>query len=786
MVQVSRLTADIDCMTDAGGHTVANVAIQHVETDEAATRPGWRLDVALLVIGGIVLQALVGSGQFGDGVLAAVVAQILPVAVFVWTWRGLRSMPIYARGAWTWLLTGLAMWMLGDMAWAFIDLTVDRVPPASWADALYISGYPALALGIRKLVTLRSPGISREDTVDSIAMALAGVLFAWFTMVAPVRDEAATWIVQGLRSGYALGDGLLLAAIAWLLFTPGKRCRSLILALAFAFGVFVLDVSYFALASVGAGRGIAAVNALYPVAYLLLGLAIRDRTVVEVTASTHLSTSRMNPVRLAISGATLYVAPVIVFVQGRSHINGAVLMLFGSLALSTLVLVRIILVVRDREDMEQAAAHRALHDGLTGFANRELFLAHVQRALANQARTGAPIAVLFIDLDRFKSVNDTWGHAIGDLVLIEVSNCMRACVRAADVVARIGGDEFAVLCEGAGDDVVQQIADRLVDALPNDMGEEARLLSASVGVAVNQAGEQIDAEALVHRADLAMYRIKADGGRAWQRFDQDMERWANEQRMVETDLAGALERHEMRLMYQPIVQLDPPAVVGVEALLRWDRPGSGTVSPAVFIPVAEATGLIVSIGEWVMHEACRFAAQHQDLYVTLNVSAVQVNRSDIVSALQRAIDASGVQPERLVVELTESALMTNVDKVQSTLQQLVDLGVRISLDDFGTGYSSLAYLDRFPVSTVKVDRSLVDRIESDSAQGAVVRAVVGLAPALGFTVVAEGVERESQRDALAALGIPLCQGWLFAPALAPEKLDEYIASFRVEATALLS
>ncbi|MGK5169062.1 putative bifunctional diguanylate cyclase/phosphodiesterase [Geodermatophilus sp. CPCC 205761] len=427
--------------------------------------------------------------------------------------------------------------------------------------------------------------------------------------------------------------------------------------------------------------------------------------------------------------------------------------------------------ITDRKRAEQALAHQATHDTLTGLANRALFADRVDQALRRRARGGPSGAVVFIDLDGFKAVNDSLGHQAGDALLITVADRLRSAVRAGDTVARLGGDEFAVLVEQADDgtDEVGATAARVLDVLgrPMHLAGQRVAISGSVGIAVAHDGAT--AESLVRDADIAMYAAKVAGRGRSVVFDPAMRAAALERRRLEQELTGALAADQFRLVYQPVVDLADERVVGFEALLRWESPTLGAVAPNDFVPVAEELGLIGDIGAWVLREACRTAAawrrEHAgaaDTTMAVNVSAVQLASADLLDHVRAALAASGLPAEALVLEVTETALVDDPERAAESLVALRELGVRMALDDFGTGYSSLGYLRQFTVDVLKVDRSFVATIADDGEVPAIVRGLIDLGRALDLEVVAEGVETAAQRDLLAAGRCDRAQGYLFA------------------------
>ena len=456
----------------------------------------------------------------------------------------------------------------------------------------------------------------------------------------------------------------------------------------------------------------------------------------------------------------------------------------------------VMLDVTESKALERELAHQAFHDSLTGLPNRALFQDRLGHSLARSGREGRYVAALFMDLDNFKVINDSLGHEVGDGLLVEVAGRLGACVRPGDTAARLGGDEFAVLLENiAGTDDAVAVADRIAEALSEPFGLGGRdvYVSASIGVALG-GGSTEDApglDDLIRRADLAMYGAKKKGKAGHEVFDPSMNAAAHARLGLENDLRRAIERDEFKLFYQPKVRVTPgrggaDEVVGVEALIRWEHPERGLVSPAEFIPVAEETGLIVPIGRWVLEEACRRAVEWQGaagngepFVMGVNLSARQFADRGLVGDVSRILEETGLPPAALELEITESVVMDDAPTTTSLLGELKDLGVRLSIDDFGTGYSSLSYLQRFPVDYLKVDRSFVGNIgrAGESSEDAViVGGIVSLARDLGLRVVAEGVETAEQLLRLREMGCDMAQGYYFSRPLPQGAMDEMLRS----------
>jgi diguanylate cyclase (GGDEF)-like protein len=420
--------------------------------------------------------------------------------------------------------------------------------------------------------------------------------------------------------------------------------------------------------------------------------------------------------------------------------------------------------ITDRQRAEQRIAHMARHDALTDLPNRLLFRERLAEALAGVSR-GNKLAVLFLDLDRFKGVNDTLGHPMGDELLKMVAARLRHSVREVDTVARVGGDEFAIIQTGIEQPTDTAIlAQRIGEAVraPYDLAGHAVVVDTSIGIAMSP-NDGTEPDGLLKAADMALYGAKADGRGTYRFFEPAMDMRMKARRELETALRQALAAGQFELHYQPLVNVDDKRITGCEALLRWNHPERGMVSPAEFTPVAEEIGLIVPLGEWVLRKACLDAASWPDgIKVAVNLSPIQVTNQNLVPLVISALAAAGLPARRLEVEITESVLMHNTEKNTATLHRLRELGVRISMDDFGTGYSSLSYLRKFPFDKIKIDRSFISGLPDDNESIAIVRAVAGLAANLNMAATAEGVETAEQLAAIRALGCVEMQGYLFS------------------------
>ncbi len=434
--------------------------------------------------------------------------------------------------------------------------------------------------------------------------------------------------------------------------------------------------------------------------------------------------------------------------------------------------------ISGRKHFEAQLARSAFYAALTGLPNRALFLDRLERAIARAAREeNHSFAVLFLDLDRFKNVNDSLGHLAGDELLVEAGRRFESCLRPGDTVARLGGDEFAVLLEGLADEAaIETIATRVGRELekPFQLDGHEVFITVSIGVAPAQGGETRAVE-LLRNADTAMYRAKGLGRARHATFDTSMHQSAVRLLELESDLWRALERDELRVYFQPIVELQSGRIQALEALVRWQHPVRGLVSPGEFIPLAEETGLIVPIGWWVLEEACRHAASWADnLDLGVNLSSQQFSQPDSLDRISGALERTGFAANRLKLEITESVIMGNTESANTMLRGLRAMGVELAMDDFGTGYSSLSYLHRFPLDTLKIDRSFVAQMNSGSRNDQIVRTILNLARGLSIKVVAEGVESEEQLRVLRDMGCDAAQGFFFARPLPPELLRELL------------
>jgi diguanylate cyclase (GGDEF)-like protein len=753
-----------------------------------------------------------GSGTPSTQTVSNVGLTVVPLVVAVACIR--RALRLHGSLRLSWVLLGAssAAWGVGQAIWTLYETGLGReVPFPSWADAGYLAAVPLAAAGLLVMpAASQSMAGFLRIVLDGVMVALALFCTSWILVLGPLFAAG--------------GDNLL----------------STILSLAYPVGdVVTITMLIFALLRARHG-GEAARQPLYLIGLGLTGIALADSGFVYLTSQTSYTSGSFIDIGWFAGFAVLLVAarrperllpsvepdhglrfvsslwvpytPVVIMAATvlLQHFRGEALdgtATFTAMAVLLLIVLRQVLTLRenlgllrtledrvemrtaelrrreeDRKRLQDELAHQAFHDSLTGLANRALFKDRVDHALKRLQRRRRPLAVFFLDLDRFKAINDSFGHASGDALLIAVSKRLSDCVRAEDTVARLGGDEFAVLVENlAGDAEVRIIADRVKEAFRDPIVIDGRELAvaASIGIALSEAGTET-ADDLLRNADLAMYRAKAAGGGARQ-YAPEMHAGMIDRLELESDLRQALARDQLYLVYQPIVDLQTGRLSGAEALLRWQHPTRGVVSPAEFIPVAESSGMIVPIGEWVLRQACRDARRWDEirggeqLSVSVNLSGRQLQTSELPSVVPQALLEAGLAPGRLTLEMTESVLIDRNDETLALLHELRRIGVRLAIDDFGTGYSSLSYLHRFPVDVVKIDRSFIESLTGEADDTSLVGSIIRIGQGLRVSTVAEGIEDATQLAALQRLGCDNGQGYHFARPMSVSDFEAFIA-----------
>jgi diguanylate cyclase (GGDEF)-like protein len=677
---------------------------------------------------------------------------------------------------WTLFAVNFGLVALGRLSWNVEQLGLGHELPNT-----PLVGLPFLAaivVGLVALFTLPSAptgaGARLRLMLDALLVGGALLLVGWIRVFRLALQGAP--VMRALGLVFPFLDIMTLTVVV-LIATNARTYRRMFALVGAGLAIRAIgDTAYVALVlrdSYRPGDLIDAASAIYCV---LCGLA-----------ALHGGLGRPVPIRRGpgVSRLRVLLPLAVVLLAGAAAgpppANPPPLLIMAVAGLIVLVLIRQALVVLDNSALTARLARLAYHDPLTGLPNRALFAERLDAALSTATRPGQ-VTVLMLDMDGFKQVNDSLGHAAGDKLLAAVATRLRTVLGSAGLLARVGGDEFAVLLPDsadAGDGV--RAAESLLAALaePVDFADRAVRVGASLGVAA-WSGEDGDADHLIRDADVAMYAAKVAGRARYRLFEPSMRQAAVARAVLEADLRMALERCEFELRYQPIVDLGSGSLHGLEALVRWRHPSRGLLAPVEFVDVAEEIGVVGAIDRWVLTEACGAAVRWQQLRpglgVSVNFSAGQFVRTDLMDTVTRALVTAGLPPATLTLELTETSLLDDAETTVSRLAALAALGVRVAIDDFGTGYSSLAYLRRLPVTSIKVDKIFVDELGSDEDAAALMRAILALADTFGLHTIAEGVETERQREVLAALGCRAAQGYLFAEPLTVDAVDAMLTA----------
>ena len=692
---------------------------------------------------------------------------------------GIRRNQPENRRTWNFVAAGMGSFLTADVVYYVLEIVRDEVPFPSPADFFYLGMYPLMIIGLVGLLRSVSPGRDVAGLLDAglVAVATFAVL-GILVMDSYIADPSLELSGRLISLAYPVMDVALVAVAARLVAAVHIRQTSFALMTLGLSSLMVADTIYGILNTAGTFQTGGFADAFWLGFYVLIAAGALHPSMGERTTVREVQVGHITRNRLTVLFLVVLAVPLIDLVWGEPF--DKLLTTIASMLMFGLVLMRLMGLMSVVQSKEQQARHDARHDALTGLANRVLFGEKVESFVAQ--RKDGVVSVLFVDLDDFKFINDSLGHQVGDEMLVAVARRLQDCVRSQDTVARLSGDEFAVLLESAVDrqDAIA-VAQRVQESLevPIVIDDREILTSASVGIAVERRANIERAETILRAADVAMYRAKSKGKGRFEFFEQGMHLEAVERLDLKTDLQVALERGQFELNYQPIVNLDDEKVQGVEALLRWNHPTRGTVMPDRFIPLAEQTGLIVPIGRWVLREACtqvmRWRREHPDTSprtVAVNLSVRQLHDPRLLEDVADALSASGLDPQCLTLEITESMLIEETDRGSRALDQLKAMKVKVAIDDFGTGYSSLSYLRRFPVDTIKIDRSFVAEMETNPTSEALVRAVVDLANSLDVTTVAEGVENAQQKAKLARLSCTYGQGYLFARPMSASAMDD--------------
>jgi diguanylate cyclase (GGDEF)-like protein len=759
------------------------------------------------VLGGVAATALYATGISPSA--AAASFTVVGLGSVVALFAGPRWHRAEPRRPWQLLASASVVFLIGALLrpWA-----VEQSGPSSLlADAFTVPGYLLMILALAGMLRARG-AVERQAIIDGLIVCVGAALLSILLLAIPAASIAQRpAMVSALAGLYPLFDVALLMLVVNLAFTTAARRPSFMMLVGAVVLLLAGDLAYAIIGVSGHLTGSPLLNLPFLLAYTMIGATALHPSMVELARSATLPVQAWSWPRLLMIGSALAVPFVLTAVGPHRSMATRLVLIAGGATMVALLLVRAVSAVQDYAAAQRRYEHQATHDPLTGLPNRLMLSATVQRMLATNERGSgedeppAPqpagerlLWVFFLDLDGFKLVNDSWGHDAGDQLIIEVARRLRDTVPAPATVARVGGDEFIVVHLGSRPEATQ-LVDKIMGCLaePLQVFSVEVVITASVGIAgapieASAGGDgaaapsvlaletaAVTAESLMRDADTAMYQAKSEGRGKWLIFDASMHERVRERVEIEVALRHALAQGQLHLAYQPIVELSTGRLLAAEALLRWDHPIRGSVPPAAFIPIAEDTGLVSAIGRWVMHEALRqlsawrtVGAVTGDFWISINVSPRQLRDATLPGAVAEALVRYAVPATAVVLEITESVMVDASTVTERVMSDLRKLGVRIVVDDFGTGFSALGYLRRHPVTGVKIDRAFVGGLGVNAEDEEIVRAVVAMSGALGLTVVAEGVETQTQRDVLADFGVVLGQGQLWGSAVAPQRFTE--------------
>ena len=748
---------------------------QGTPAPSVAPRHVSRLFLALMTVLAVMVLAL-PNGSRGADLLVVAAGTASLVALMAASrqlrahpapsWTARQRDPFLLLGAASAALMGPALTRLGTSSSALLE-------HAPWSTAMVAAAFAAS--GFLIMVRDLTPGRAGDALFKSAIVATALGVVAWVTAQRTFPPEVTELRPTVTLLGPALLDLVVVSLGLHVLHLRTRTRAAAWLTLMAWVLVLVGDASRLLSGLAGDPVSEGALTATRILAFGLLGAGALHPYSTQVVEPVLAAFDRLSFAQIWLMASAVVLGPAVLGL-GLHEQRSLPVVIALSAALPLLVVTYLVRLVQGRAKFE----HRAHHDELTGLANRTLFADRAAVAIAHARRSGGQGAVLFLDLDRFKNVNDSLGHAVGNQLLQAVAKRLRAATRVDDTVARLGGDEFVVLLPELEDETkAATVAATILDVFsePFTVSGHRVFASPSIGIALFPA-DGTDAEALLKNADTAMYRAKDRGRRTFCAYESSMNDQAQERLALEARLHTAIERNEMRLHYQPKIHLPTGRVTGMEALLRWDHPELGLLQPASFISLAEESGLIVPLGEWALREACRQNQAWTDagfgpLVVAVNLSLRQFQQQRIEDVTARILRTTGLDPELLELEVTESLAMHEPDDVTGTLRDLREMGVRCSIDDFGTGYSGLSQLTRLPIDKVKIDKSFVATIDRDR-EAPIVMAVVALAHGLGLEVVAEGVETDAQLERLQELGCDEMQGFLFSRPVSAEHFEQLL------------
>jgi diguanylate cyclase (GGDEF)-like protein len=686
-----------------------------------------------------------------------------------------------------WKVIGIGGWLfiIATIIRAAVPSTMDT-PPTAIAlipNSFIVPAY--LCLGYAFLVMLRRRRAADDDParVDAILVGLAAAFVTWTFVISPAVYSSNLSGVQVLDALFPIIDVVMLILVAQLMLAGGVRQAALWLMIVASAAMFVGDLLFSLRDAQLIDISQTPSNAAFLLMFVLIPAAAMHPSTRTLVQPQKVVVRNLSKLRMTVIGLVVVVPTIITSLMPvGAALND--LVRAGLCALIVLsVLGRVVRSNDSRVRAERMTRRRATHDALTDLPNRELLSETVATWADRAEREHLEISLLFIDLDRFKMINDHWGPEVGDELLCAVAGRLGEQVRTEDVVARIGGDEFVIALASASH---MRLAESLADRLLIEFAKPFRLsvgdvvVSASIGVAKSTGGAH--ALELIRDADTAMYKAKGSGRNAYAMFDTSLREQVRDRVKLEQALRGALDRGELAVYFQPIVDISTDELDGFEALMRWQSPELGFVSPVEFIPIAEETGLIEEMGAWMLRESVRQlqewievrGPESRPLHVSVNVAVRQLRDGSLVKLVDDTLRETGLPPRALWLEITESGVMEDIETALLTLNALHSLGVTLCIDDFGTGYSSLSYLHRLPVGIVKIDRSFINDVGEAGTNEPIVRAVLAMTHAMGHRVVAEGVETALQRDWLRAQGCDLVQGWFYGKAERAENLTSWI------------
>jgi diguanylate cyclase (GGDEF)-like protein len=653
----------------------------------------------------------------------------------------------------------------------FTNVNLQAIP-----ESLYLLVQVTLALGLLLIIRRRIGNDPMSVLGDGLIVALGAWFLIWVVFLQPTFDESTSVVlVTGIQGATLAISAIVLFSLATLLFGDAARTFTLIGDFLYAAndsGRFDIAAEY--------------INASYVFCLFLCSAAFVHSSISTITEHGAARTQRPLLGRLITTTAALTIPVVVLALTEAADQTDRIVRAISVFVLSIAVTARVIHAVRANANTQRSLIHSAQTDALTGLPNRSLMLAHVNAALEYAEQDQRHPSVLFIDVDRFKNINDSLGHQAGDNVLIAVAQRLKNALPERCVVGRISGDEFVILdpgTRGASDAMI--VADKILESFnePLSLRQGDVFVSTSIGVATYQKHISTGADDLLRHADTAMYRAKDAGRNCVAIFDESMLERVTQRLAVETALYRALDRRELRLVHQPIVDIELGDVVGFEALMRWTRDDGSIISPAEFIPIAEETGTIVPIGAWALLEALTHLRGwinegicSREATMSVNVSPRQLHDPNFVPVVHEALLRSQIAPDQLWLEVTEGVMIAQPEQALDALTKLCALGVRVAIDDFGTGYSSLSLLQKFPIQRLKIDRSFVNGVADDLSARSLVRTIIAMGDSLGLDMVAEGVESVRQLQTLAELRCSKAQGYLISHPVAPESMGATVAS----------